>query len=138
MYTTQLSTDRTWISDPMDPGGASIVCGSRAEAISDALDGDTYYYAGGLVEGTARPQDTRTYPVVLAHLSAAAYAQFLVWRGRTVLVRTIDGERFFGYYLSMETDRVLRTTPDDDIGTTTYDVSITFTRVSFDETLVAS
>jgi hypothetical protein len=87
------------------------------------------------VEGVARQQDTKVIQLTLKHLSATQRAQVIAWRGKPVLLRTVEGERTFGFYLGVTQQRLLRTTPDD--GTTdtvTYDLGITFNRISFDET----
>lgn len=135
-YTVTLSSDRLWLSDPTDPSNV-VVCGStETEGTVDALDGDIRVYAGGIVEGVVRDQDMRSRTMTLVHLSAADHARVIAWRGTPLLLRTVDGERFFVFYLNVTSHKVLRTTPDDGIGTTTFDCDITFARVSFDETLL--
>jgi hypothetical protein len=135
-YDVSISQDLTWINDPTDPTNI-VQCGSNiSSGITDSLDGDVRYYAGGRVEGWSRNKDARTMQIMLRHLGAKDAQLIRDWRGIPVLIRTTEGERFFGFYLETTTQRLLRTTPDDGVGTTTWDISLTVTRVSFDETLL--
>jgi hypothetical protein len=128
---------RMVLMDPFDPTN-QLFCGSaQSSGLTDTLDGEVRYYAGGLAEPSVRSQDSRSYPITLKHLSSVQVAQVRAWRGTTLIVRSVDGERFFATYFAIAPRRVLRTTPED--GTpeqVTYDVDIEFTRVSFDETLL--
>jgi hypothetical protein len=135
-YDVSIAQDLTWVNDPTDPTNV-VVCGSNlSQGIDDQLDGDVRYYAGGRVEGWSRNKDARTMSIVLRHLGASDRQQIIDWRGVPVLIRTTEGERFFVFYLDANSQRWLRTTPDDGVGTTTWDVTLSVTRVSFDETLL--
>lgn len=134
MYTISIEADRAWLVEAANPTGAAVVCGtSQTTAGSATLDGDFRYYAGGRVGVAVRDQDLRQLPLTLKHLSPAERDQIEAWRGVTLLLRTVDGAVMFCSYLSISDKRVLRTTPDDESDNVTYDVDVTFTRVSFDE-----
>lgn len=135
-YTITLPSDIAWLSDPANPDNI-VVCGTRDTAgVADTLDGDIRVYAGGVVEGVVREQDIQTRDITLCHLTAADLAQVRAWRGTPLLLRTSDGYHAFVFYLATDHHRVMRTTPSDGIGSTTYDVDVTFTQISFDETLL--
>jgi hypothetical protein len=139
VYLVTLTSDRTWITDPFNTDNPGVICGTRTGALDDTTDGDIRYYPGDRVEGVARPQNAKTMALTLAHLSATQLAQIRAWQGQPVLIRRSFGETFFAMYFSVSFTPVYRTTPED--GSTdqmTYDVDITFTRITIDETLIGS
>lgn len=139
MYLAQISKYWTQITDPTQPGDLGVTCGSQMQdgAYTDTLDGDVRVFPGGLVEGIGRPDDQLTMQITFMHLSAADAAKIRAWRGKTVLIRTADGERIFAFYIQTQTTRRLRTTSSPDDGTgVTFDISTTAARVTFDETLI--
>lgn len=135
-YIVELEASRAWLTDPTDPGGTAIVCGTRdTDGPTSTLDGELRYFAGGLIEGIARDQDDWNSTVTLAHLSPADKDRVLQWRGRPLLWRTVDGERRFVFFVQANVKRLLRTTPEDGSGgEVTFDVQVTFGQVSVDET----
>lgn len=135
MPTVSLAINRVWITDPDDPGGDVLICGStQPSTISVALEGDLRHYAGGRSRASVRDQDDKTVPLTLVHLSPADLVLLVAWRGRTVLLRTMDGEREFVVYSEVPYRRFIGTTPSDDPdGIVTYDVEMTFFRVSYNE-----
>lgn len=135
MYTVTVDADRMWISDPADPS-SYVQCGTRQSSPADnPLDGEVRYYAGGRAQGVVRTQDVYTRPLTLAHLSQADQEQVTAWRGKVVLVRTVEGSRFFAVYFNATVQRVLRTNPENGYEDYTFDVDVTFTRVSYDESV---
>jgi hypothetical protein len=135
MYTVEIDVSRAWLSDPANPTGPIVACGTLEQDSVFTMDGDLRIYAGPVVEMATRTQDTRTKQLTMRHLSPAQAEQVRSWRGRQLLLRTADGDRMFCAYLEIDRTRLLRTTPDDGTpGSTTYDLQITFQQVSFDET----
>jgi hypothetical protein len=133
--TVSLDIDRCWITLADDLDGDAIVCGSTQTTPGDSqLDGDLRHYAGNRVRAVIRDQDDRTLTYTLRHLSPTEFEKLKSWRGRVVLLRTMDGQRIFCVYSNPQDHRVIGTTPDDDPdGIATFDVDVIFFRVTFDE-----
>lgn len=136
MPTVSIESSRTWITDPTDPGGARVVCGTRVSTSAVAtLDGAIRHYAGNRVQAEIYDQDEQQIPLTLAHLSPVEMQWILNHRGRTVLLRRPDGTRAFCTYLTVSYRPIYRTVPDDGSDRLTYDADVVFVQVSYDETL---
>lgn len=135
-HIVSVETDRSWVTLADDPSGPAIVCGTRqGSSAGSTLDGEVRSYAGGRTRAVIRDQDSRTRPLTLRHLSPSELDRLMDWRGRVVLLRTTDGERMFCVYFSVGDRPMLRTTPEDGSDNVTYDADVTFTRVSYDESV---
>lgn len=129
-----LDLNRAWITDPADPGGARIVCGTQAPTGATAtLDGAIRHYAGNRVQAEVYDQDELQIPLTLRHLAQSELQQLLDWRGVTVLLRRPDGTRTYCTYLTVTHRIVYRTIPEDSSDTLTYDADVVFVQVSYDE-----
>lgn len=130
-----VAATRTWITDVID--GSSIQVGTRqTSGPSLALTGAVRYFAGNFAAAASIDQDVHTRTYTIAHISAADASWLYTRRGKTVLVRTYDGERFFAVYFTTSPLRHIGTTPDVDDGSgVTYDTDIEFTEVSYDESV---
>jgi hypothetical protein len=135
MYTAGITSERLWLTLASAPDGDAIVCGSnQTSAIDVPLDGEVRHYAGNRTQAVVRDQDDLTLPLTLRHLSITQLSLLRTWRGKIVLVRTMEGERFFAVYFNCAYKRVLFTTPDDDpTDIVTYDADISLQRVSYNE-----
>jgi hypothetical protein len=131
MYTASLDIDRCWITLASDPSGPAVVCGTRQSSPADAvLDGELRHYAGNRVRAAVRDQDDLTLPLTLVWLSSMDKDQIVSWRGQPVLVRTMEGERFYAVYFSAPYHRALHTSTG-----TSFNIDVSFQRVTFDESV---
>lgn len=101
-YTVTLADTRSWLTDPLNPGGPAIRCGTRVgSALSWTQDGELVVYAGFRTELVSYDSLTGGMTVTFANLAAAQIAQLEAWRGRTLLLRRTTGQRFYGGFLTM-------------------------------------
>lgn len=129
MTIASLTGTRTWLTDPLTPGGAAVVCGSRRDGqAADAIDGELVQYAGFRTELESYDSGTLTLPITFAGLTGAQLAQITAWKGRTLLLRTIDGQRYYGGYLAVSVTTYLLAGP-------LYDASVQFQTVSYTDTV---
>lgn len=134
MYIATITATRAWITLAEDPDGTAIICGTRQTSpIDSGLDGEVVYYAGGRSQPAVYDQDLTTAHYTLAHLSPDQLLQIRSWRGKVVLLRTVEGERLFGTYFAAPYSRDLFTTPEDDSAEVTFDVDIELQQVSYNE-----
>jgi hypothetical protein len=132
--TVIVAATRAWLTDPLDPGGASVQCGTRRDGpLADVQDGELLVFAGNRSELVTYDTGSVTLPLTFAFLTPAQYAQVLLWRGRTLLLRTIDGLRYFGGYLSINQGAFYRGGGD---GTAPfYDAGVTFLGTTYTDTV---
>lgn len=126
---TSVDSVRAWLVDPTDPTANPLSFGTRTStdpALS--IDGEYRQYSNGASQMVAYATQTSTVAYVLVNLDRAARIQIEQWRGKTLLLRTVDGDRWFVSYLGISPHRRLRTSSG-----VRYDVSITFSIVSYDE-----
>lgn len=135
MPTVSLAISRCWITDPSDPTGDRVVCGSvETSPVLNPADGELQQFAGNRSRPVVRDQTAQQLPYTLVRLSPADVQQLLDWRGRVLLLRTMDGQRAFSVYFDVPYRRFIGTIPDDDPdGIVTYDADLTFNRVSYSE-----
>lgn len=136
MYTTTLTLTRAWLSDPLDPADNNLQCGTRTPSdLTDTQDGEFRPFAGNRVQLVVRELETLTRPIVFAALTPAQMQQVRDWKGKLLCLRTIDGERIFGAYLSVSEKHYYNTSVDGGATWTAYDATVTFTQVSFTESV---
>jgi hypothetical protein len=129
-YQASITLSRAWLVDPLSPTTNPITCGTRRGSDTAAtLDGEFRQFAGDRVQLVSRNLHTLTVPIVFAALTATQYAQVEAWMGRVLLLRTIEGGRWFGGYLSVSKKVYLNT----GVTGTLYDATVQFTRVSYAE-----
>lgn len=130
-YTTTLSDSRSWLSDPLTPGGTTIRCGTRITApLTETQDGELVVYAGFRTELASYDSVSGSIGVAFVGVTAAQVAQLRAWKGRTLLLRRTDGQRFYGGYLSLSAPAFLLAGPPP-----LYDVEVTFQVVTFSDTV---
>lgn len=137
MYLVIVDVRRTWITDPSDPFGRRIICGSTTSSPAGFIQGGTYrQLAGNRVRGAKRNASFQSYPVTLRALTPDQHELLVSWTGRTLLFRTFEGARLFGSYLTINSKRILNTTGDGSrIVNFRFDDEITFGQTSFDESV---
>lgn len=134
MPTVSLDMTRTWITLASDPDGYAIKCGStQPSAVDVPLEGEIRYYAGGRNQAAIRDAEAKTLNYTLLHLSPADKDMLVAWRGKTVLLRTVEGEREFVVYFNCPYRRVLHSRPEDASAEVTFDAEVTFSRVTYSE-----
>lgn len=135
MPTVSLAISRCWITLASDLDGDRVISGTvQNTPAAVPKDGDLRHYAGGRSRYSVRDQDDLTLTYTFIHVSPADIVQLLAWRGETVLLRTMDGQRAFCAYQDVPYDRSIGSVPDDDPnGIVTYDAEIQFLRVTYNE-----
>jgi hypothetical protein len=127
---TTLTATLAWLTDPLDPGGDSVQCGTRRpQPLTDTTDGELVLFAGGRAEMAVYDAEQVNMPVVFAALTGAQLAQVKAWKGRTLLLRTIDGARLYGAYLAVAQTTYLLASP------VVYDAEVMFQAVSYSDTV---
>lgn len=137
MYLIILDVRRVWLTDPADPFGPSIVCGSTTPTQATSIQGGTYrQLAGNRIRASLRNSTTFSYPVTLRALTPDQHDQLRKWTGKTLLLRTFEGVRIFGSYLSINQKRITNTTGDGSrIANFRFDDDIQFVQTSYDESV---
>lgn len=129
-YTTTLTGTLAWLTDPLTPGGASVQCGTRRpQPITDTTDGDLVLFAGGRAELAVYDAVTVNMPLVFAALTTTQLAHLKAWKGRTLLLRTIDGMRLYGGYFTVAQTTYLLASP------ILYDAEVQFQGVTYTDTV---
>jgi hypothetical protein len=76
--TVIVAATRAWLTDPLDPGGASVQCGTRRDGpLADVQDGELLVFAGNRSELVTYDTGSVTLPLTFAFLTPAQYAQVL-------------------------------------------------------------
>lgn len=130
MYTVILPMTRAWLLDPLNPT-VTISCGSRApQDTTDDIDGEIRQYAGNKAQIVTRTSTALIRPITFAALTAAQYEQISAWKGRLLLLRTVDGRRIYGGYFSIAKRRYYNATVDFGATNAIYDATANFTQVN--------
>lgn len=133
MPTTLLAATRAWLTDPLDPGGASVQCGTRRDGqLATTVDGELLVFAGNRSELVTYDTGSVTLPITFAYLTPAQFAQIQAWIGRTLLLRTIDGQRYYGGFLAVGQSTFYRGGPAG--SGPWYEASVTFDGVTYSDT----
>lgn len=134
MYTAIVPMTRAWLLDPSNPS-TSVSCGTRTsnQPTVETLDGEFRTFAGNVIQLVTRTLNSRQYPLVFAAVTNVQRQQLVDWRGITLLLRTTEGVRMYGGYLSTSTTRYLRTSVDLGATPVAYDVSVVFETVTYVE-----
>lgn len=128
---TSVSASLAWLVDPADPSTAPLTFGTRTNSDPSLnVDGDYRQYSNGASQIVVYETQTSTVAYTLVGLTRDQRVQLENWRGKTLLLRTVDGDRWFVAYLGISPHRRLRTSAG-----VRYDVSITFNIVSYDESV---
>lgn len=123
--TAMVTANRAWLTDPLDPGGASVVSGTvRTQAFGETEDGELVVFAGFRTELASYDSVTASLGVRFEALTAAQVTQLRAWKGRTLLLRTADGQRFYGGFLAVSMPAYMLAGP-------LYAAEVTFQIVSF-------
>lgn len=126
-----VSAARAWLVDPADPTTSPLGLGTKTSTDpSLSIDGEYRQYSNGASQMVAFETQTSTVSYVLVNLTRDQRLQLEQWRGKTLLLRTVDGDRWFVSYLAISPHRRLHTTSG-----IRYDVTITFNIVSYDESV---
>lgn len=134
MPTVTVAATRAWLTDPLDPGGASVQCGTRRDSpLASAQDGELLVFAGNRSELVTYDTTSVTIAITFAYLTPAQFAQIQKWIGRTLLLRTIDGQRYYGGYLGFSQPTYYRGGPS--VGGAWYEAGVTFLGVTFTDTV---
>lgn len=121
---------RAWLVDPTNPTVSPLRFGTQTlNDPSLSQDGDYRQYSNGASQMVAYDTQTSTVSYKIINLTRTQRNQLVNWRAKTLLFRSVDGDRFFVSYLTVAPHRRLRALSGD----TRYDVTITFNIVSYDE-----
>lgn len=127
--TTTLAVNRAWLTDPLDPGGASVVAGTvRSQAFAESQDGELVVFAGFRTELASYDSVTASLGITFKALTMAQVNQLRAWKGRTLLLRTADGQRLYGGFLAVSAPAYLLAGP-------LYDADVSFQVVSFTDSV---
>lgn len=134
MPTVTLDMARTWITLASDPSGYAIVCGStQASGIDVPVEAELRFFAGNRTQAAVRDAEGKTLAYTLMHISPTDRDKLVAWRGQTVLIRTVDGEREYTVYFNPTYKRVLHSQPEDGSAIFTFDAEVSFLRVTYVE-----
>lgn len=124
-YTGMVVEPLAWLSNPLQPTGTVIVCGTRRSGTPRTISqqGEVINYAGNRSEAAIYDGQTGTTPIVLVNLTDAGIAQLNAWLGTVLCLRTFEGARYFGAYFDVSQQVYVR--PG------VWDVSIEMTDVTY-------
>lgn len=129
-YLITLPGTLAWLTDPLDPGGDAVQCGTRRpQPLTDTTDGELVLFAGGRAEMAVYDAEQVNMPLTFAALNGTQLAQLRTWKGRTLLLRTIDGARLYGAYLTVAQTTYLLASP------VLYDAEVMFQAVTYSDTV---
>lgn len=118
-----------WITDPFDPGGAVVTCGTRRSGPSQRhVDGEVRDFVGNASQIVSFGTGGGSVPIVFAALTQAQVAQLDAWMGQTLLLRTKDGQRYYGGYFADGLTTYLTAGP-------LYDLEVEFLVTSYSDTV---
>jgi hypothetical protein len=125
-----VSDTRAWLTDPTNPTVSPMRFGTQTTSDPNlAQDGDYRQYSNGASQMVRYDTQTSTASYKIMNLTRTQRNQLNNWRTKTLLFRSVDGDRFFVSYLAVQPHRRLRSSD----GTPHYDVLVTFNIVSYDE-----
>lgn len=130
-----LTAPRAVLIDPTQPTGYKIASGIvRPDSAEGGLDGEFREFAGGRTQLVLYNMPAYIFPVTFVSLDQADFEQMTTrvsdggWMGALLLLRTIDGKRIFGAYLSYTENPHFVTSSG-----ITHDVTVQFTQVTYQE-----
>lgn len=127
--TATLTGNRAWLTDPLTPGGPNVVGGTvRSSPFAEVQDGELIVFAGFRQELAVYDSVTSSLTIAFRALTAAQVTQLRAWKGRTLLLRTTDGQRYYGGFLSISVPAYLLAGP-------LYDAEVQFQLVSYSDTV---
>ena len=91
----------SWLSDPLDPGAPPIQCGTRRSSpMQRTSDGELRVFVGDQTQLVAYDSRNLVITITFAALTGDQYQQILNWgAGHLLLLRTVDGRRYYGGWL---------------------------------------
>lgn len=102
MPTVIVAATQAWLTDPTNPGGPAIQTGTRRPSeATDAQDGELRVFVGNRTQAVRFDSATYQLPITFEAVTVDELAQLSLWKWQTLLLRTIDGARFYGAYGSL-------------------------------------